>query len=225
MTLETSDHIGAGQFHAAEGTEDWRVVGDGACARFISGSFTAGARFVAAIGELTGVDRHAPDVDLRPDAVTVRLLTTDEGYYGMSRRDVELARRISAVAREQSLASDPSSVQSVLVIPGAPDVAAVMPFWQAALGYDRRSDSPDEDLVDRRNRGPAFWFEQMDEPRQGDGAIHVAVWMPVEQTEARVAAALAAGGRLVRDDQAPASWTLADEAGNEVDIASVKGRD
>ena len=225
MTLNTSDYIGAGQFHEAEGTADWRVVGDGACARFPTGSFSAGARLAAAIGELAGVDDHAPDIDLRPDAVTVRLLTTDDGYYGMSQRDVELARRVSAVAREQGLASDPSAVQSVLVIPGAPDVAAVMPFWQAALGYERRSDSPDEDLVDRQNRGPAFWFEAMDEPRQGGGAIHIAIWVPIEQAEARVAAALAAGGHVVRDGQAPSWWTLADAAGNEVDISSVKGRD
>ena len=38
-----------------------------------------------------------------------------------------------------------------------------------------------------------------------------------------VAAALAAGGRLVRD-HAPMWWTLADAAGNEVDISTVQGR-
>jgi hypothetical protein len=27
-----------------------------------------------------------------------------------------------------------------------------MPFWQAALGYVRRGDTPDEDLVDPRPR-------------------------------------------------------------------------
>jgi 4a-hydroxytetrahydrobiopterin dehydratase len=66
----------------------------------------------------------------------------------------------------------------------------------------------------------------MAEPRpDGDGAIHFAVWVPPEQAEARVAAALAAGGRLVRDDFAPSWWTLADAAGNEADIATVLGRD
>ena len=37
--------------------------------------------------------------------------------------------------------------------------------------------------------------------------------------------ALAAGGRMVRDEFAPSWWTLADAAGNEADIASTKGRD
>ena len=129
------------------------------------------------------------------------------------------------MARDLGLSADPSAVQSVLVIPGAPNTAEVMPFWRAVLGYEPRRDSPDEDLVDPRNRGPAFWFEPMAEPRQGGGAIHVAVWVPPEQAEARVAAGLAAGGRIVRDDFAPSWWTLADPAGNEADVATAKGRD
>jgi 4a-hydroxytetrahydrobiopterin dehydratase len=87
-------------------------------------------------------------------------------------------------------------------------------------------DTPDEDLVDPRGRGPAFWFERMEEPRgDGGGAIHVAVWVPYERAEERIAAALAAGGHMVRDEFAPSWWTLADAAGNEADIATAKGRD
>lgn len=214
------------QFHEAEGVDDWRVVGDGACTFFRTGSFADGARLVQAIGDLPGLEEHRPDVDLRPDGVTVRLITATDDYYGMSMRDVELARQISAVARDLGLSGDPSAVQSVLVIPGAPNTAAVMPFWRAALGYEPRADTPDEDLVDPRGRGPSFWFEPMEEPRpDGGGAIHVAIWVPYEQAEARVAAALAAGGRLVRDEFAPAWWTLADAAGNEADIATTMARD
>ena len=102
---------------------------------------------------------------------------------------------MSAAARELGFAADPSAVQSLLVIPGATSTAEVMPFWRAVLGYEPRPDSPDEDLVDPRGRGPGFWFEQMDEPRPGGGgAIHIAIWVPSEQAEARVAAALAAEG-------------------------------
>ena len=75
------------------------MLGDGACAYFRTGSFAASAELVQAIGELPGVDDHRPDVDIRPDGVTVRLLTVTDDYYGMSQRDVDLARRISAVAR------------------------------------------------------------------------------------------------------------------------------
>jgi 4a-hydroxytetrahydrobiopterin dehydratase len=66
----------------------------------------------------------------------------------------------------------------------------------------------------------------MTRPRaDGGGSIHVAIWLPYEQAEARIAAALAAGGRVVRDQLAPSWWTLADAAGNEVGIATSRGRD
>jgi hypothetical protein len=76
----------------------------------------------------------------------------------------------------------PAVVQSVLVIAGAPNTAEVMPFWRAVLGYEPRSDTPDQDLVDPCSRGPSFWFEPMDEPRpDGRGAIHVAIWCPTSR--------------------------------------------
>ena len=221
-----NDGITARQFREADGVEDWRVLGEGACAYFRTGSFRAGARLVQAISELAGLDEHSPDVDLRRDGVTVRLITITDDYFGMSARDVELARQISAVARELDITADPSSVQNLLVIVGALAAPEVMPFWRAVLGYEPRGDSPDEDLVDPGDRGPAFWFETMDAPRpDGGGAIHVAVWVPHEEAEARVAAALAAGGRMVRDEHAPAWWTLADAMGNEADVATTLNRD
>ncbi len=123
------------------------------------------------------------------------------------------------------MAADPRAVQSLLVIPGAPDRAAVMPFWRAVLGYEPRADSPDEDLVDPHGRDASRWFKPMDEARPGGlGAIHLAVWVPLEQAQARIDAALAAGGRLVRDEHAPSWWTLEDAYGNEVDVATVGGR-
>jgi 4a-hydroxytetrahydrobiopterin dehydratase len=214
------------EFREAEGVEDWRVLSEGACAFFRTESFAASAEFVRAIAEATDDAGHPPDVGIRSRGVTVRLITVSDDHYGMSQRDVDLARKISAVARGRGLSADPSAAQSLLVILGAPVTAEVMPFWRAVLGYVPRPDSPDEDLVDPLDRGPAFWFEAMNEPRpDGGGAIHVAIWVPYEQAEARVAAALAAGGRLVRDQFAPAWWTLADPAGNEADIATTVSRD
>ena len=223
---DTTKQITLREFREAEGVEDWRVLSEGACAFFRTRSLGESAELVDAISKLANIDDHHPAVDLRHDGVTVRLITVTDDYYGMSRRDVELARQISAVARQQGLSADPSAVQTLLIIPGAPVTAEVIPFWRAVLGYEPRGDSPDEDLVDPHRVGPPFWFEPMDEPRPGGGgSIHVAVWVPYEQAEARVAAALAAGGRLVRDQFAPAWWTLADPAGNEADIATTMSRD
>jgi len=222
-----TDQISPKQFHEAKGAEDWRVLGgDGATAYFRTRSFAVSARLVQAISELPGVDDHRPAIDVRHDGVTVRMITFTADYGGMTRGHVELARQISAAARKLGLAADTSAVQTLSVIPGATVTAEVMPFWRAALGYEPRPDSPEQDLVDPRSRGPSFWFERMHEPRTGGGgAIHVAIWVPYEQAEARIAAALAAGGRMVRDEFAPSWWTLADAAGNEADIATAMGRD
>ena len=220
-----SERITPQQFREAEGVDDWRVLSEGACAYFRTDSFATGARFAGAISGLDGLDEQHAAIDLRPEGVTVRLLTVEGDYWGMSERDAELARQISSIARDHGLSADPSAVQTLLVIPGAPDTSAVMPFWRAVLGYEPRSDSPDEDLVDPIGFGPGFWFEPMDEPRaDGGGAIHLAVWIPREEAESRIEAAVAAGGRIVRDEFAPSWWTLADPAGNEADIATTAGR-
>ena len=222
-----SDQVSIQQFHEAEGLADWRVLGEGASVHYRTSSFAESAAFVRAISEIPDVEGHPPAVDIRAGGVTVRLVTAADDYFGMTERDVRVARQVSAVARELGLAADPTALQYLLVIPGAPDIGEVMPFWRAALGYGPRPDSPEEDLVDPQDRGPAFWFESMNEPRPdgGGGAIHVSIWVPHEQAEARVAAALAAGGRMVRDDLAPSWWTLADAAGNEADISTTIGRD
>jgi 4a-hydroxytetrahydrobiopterin dehydratase len=213
------------QFHETGGVGDWRVLGEGACAYFRTGGFAGGARLVQAIGELAGLDEHHPDVDLRHDGVTVRLITVTDDHYGLSERDVELARQISAVARELGVTADPTAVQTVQLTIDALVVPEVMPFWRAVLGYEYRADSPDEDLVDPHGRGASIWFQRMDAPRPQRNRVHIDVWVPHDQAEARVAAALAAGGRLVSDQHAPEWWTLADPEGNEVDVATWRSRD
>src|SRR4029453_6443820 len=88
-------------FHDAVGVEDWRVLFSGAHAHFRVRSFAEAARFVDAIPNVADAVVHFPDVDLRPDGVTVR---TASGEYGaLSERDIELARRISAEARTLQL--------------------------------------------------------------------------------------------------------------------------
>ena len=220
-----TEQISPVQFHASEGTVDWRVLSEGATAYFRTGSIAAAASFAGAIAELEGMDRPGRQIDLRHHGVAVRLLTRTAEYFGITTDELVLARAISAIARGQALTADPSVVQSLLVIPGAPDAPAVIPFWRELFGYVPRPDSPEEDLVDPLEFGPGFWFEGMEQPRgDGGGAIHLAVWVPPELAQARIDGALAAGGRLVRDDSAPSWWTLADPAGNEADVATTTGR-
>ena len=99
-------------------------------------------------------------------------------------------------------------------------------FWQGVLGYDPRPDSPDEDLVDPHGRLAPLWFEEMEALRpDGGGTIHLVVWVPWDEAESRVAAGVAAGGRVVRHNLEENFWTLADPAGNEVDVATTSAPD
>jgi 4a-hydroxytetrahydrobiopterin dehydratase len=198
---------------------DWRVVRNDACGLFRTGSFAAGVALVDAIGGLADAADHHPDVDLRSEAVTVRLRTAD-GTLG--EREVALARQISAAARELRIPVDPSSLQIVQIAIDALVITDVLPFWRAVLGYQQIDD---EDVIDPLFQGPPIWFQQMDAPRPQRNRIHIDVYVPHDQAEARVAAALAAGGHVVSDANAPGWWTLADAEGNEVDVAPWPDRD
>jgi len=210
----------ATQFSDADGVQDWRPLGRGACAWFRTGSFTTGVTLVGAIGELAEAADHHPDVDLRSSGVLVRLFTQDA--LGLTQRDVDLAQQISTVARELDIPADPAGIQDVEVTIDALVPADVLPFWRAVLGYEQVGDT---DLLDPAWRGPSIWFQQMDARRPDRNRVHVDVWVPHDQAEARIAAAIAAGGHLVSDARAPAWWTLADAEGNEVDVATWQGRD
>jgi len=207
------------EFHDAAGA-DWRLVGQTACTHFRTGSLAAGARLAQAIGALEGIDDFHPAVDVRRDGVTVRVFTFLSDPGRLSTRHTELAGRISAVARELGAPADPSVVQNLVVSIDALVIADVLPFWRAVLGYLPRADTPDEELYDPHLRWPVFYFNQMDAPRPLRNRIHLDVWVPHDQAEARVAAALAAGGHLVTDRHAPAWWVLADAEGNEACVAS-----
>ena len=202
-------------FHDAGDVDDWRVLYWGAYAYFRVGSFAEGAQFVSAIAELAEATGHSPDVDLRPGGVTVRTFSGEDG--SLSELDIALARRISVVARELGLDSDPSQVQAVGIAVAEDADADVRAFWAAAFGYKYLGD---EDAIDPHRRNPHLWFHKLEPPRPGRGRLHIDVSVPADQAEARVAAALAAGGRIADDSHVPEWWTLASPDNHGVDIAA-----
>jgi 4a-hydroxytetrahydrobiopterin dehydratase len=205
--------ITAGQFHAADGVEDWRSLYHLVAAHFRTGTLARGTTFAAAIGRLADeTEQQYVTVDLRPAGVTVALL----------RRDIALARRISAAAGELGITADPAAVQVVNITLDALAGAEVLPFWRAVLGYEQVGD---DYLTDPVRRGPGFGLQPLDAPRSQRSRMHVDVAVPHDQAEARVAAALAAGGHLVSAEHAPKWWTLADAEGNEACIATWVGRE
>ena len=107
------------------------------------------------------------------------------------------------------------------------DAGAIRAFWRAVLGYvdePGRSGAWDG-LIDPLGQGPAVWFQRMDAPRPQRNRIHFDVSVPHDEAEPRIRAALAAGGTLTYDAEAPAFWVLADAEGNEACVTTWQGRD
>ena len=209
-----SPRLTAKSFHEAPGVEDWRVLFWGAYAFYRTTSFTEGARLVAAIAEAADAEGHEPDVDLRPDGVTIRTFTHPDGSLG--EKDAALAARISAAARALGIRADPHRVQQVGIAVAQGDGVDTRPFWAAAFGYEYLYDV---DAIDTHRRGPHLWFHDLEPSRPGRGRTHIDISLPADVAQQRVDAALAAGGRLVRS-HAPHWWTIASPDNHGIDIAA-----
>jgi 4a-hydroxytetrahydrobiopterin dehydratase len=153
-----------------------------------------------------------------PGRVRVSLTTHATG--GLTTADVDLAREVSRLAREHGAEPDTSRAAGYEVAIDTMDADRIRPFWAAVLGYRE----VDGNLVDPLRIGPAFWFQQMDEPRTGRDRFHIDVTVPHDEAEARVAAAIAAGGRLVTGQYARSWWVLADADGNEACVCTWQDR-
>jgi 4a-hydroxytetrahydrobiopterin dehydratase len=184
------------------------------------------SRAVEACGD--DADDHLR-ADLRADRVDLILQT--QAVAGCTARDVELAAEVSRVVGELGLRTAPGGgtrpVQALEIAVDALDIAAVRPFWRAVLAYTDEPgyDGPEDPVVDPAGVGPAVWFQQMAAPRPQRNRIHLDVTVPHDEAEARVAAALEAGGHLVSDARARAFWVLADAEGNEVCVCTWQDRD
>lgn len=211
----------------ALGLEDWRVIRSGVEANFGCGSFTEAGRFAADLARLCDERDHHASIDLRyPDLVHV--MSTTHFMNALTERDVELARAVSAFAAERGYRSTPQDSMVAEIAIDALDIDAVLPFWQTVLGYvpeHTAEDEPVTAIIDPEGLGPSVWFQQMTEPRTERNRIHLDVVVPADIAEERVAAALAAGGRLVSDERARAFWVLADAEGNEACICTWQDRD
>ncbi len=201
-------------FLAADGVDDWVVLHGGATAVFRVGSIDEAARLAEALAAIPGLAGSGTLLTVADTRLTVRL-TRD--LWWLEPRHVELARAVSAVARAHGAPADRAAVQEVqLAIAAKPD-AIDLGFWRAVLGFDPMSD---DNGVDPLGHGSTVWMQDLDEAKPLRHAMHVDVSVAHEHLEARLAAALAAGGRIVQESGAPAHWILADRAGNRVCITA-----
>ncbi|UFU02051.1 4a-hydroxytetrahydrobiopterin dehydratase [Ruania suaedae] len=204
-----------------DGLEDWRVVRATLRTSFATGSFAVGSRLVGRIAQIADELNHHPDLTLRyPD---VQVVTTSHDAGGLTERDVTLARRISELARQEEVRAEPSGCSALEIAIDALDRDAVLPFWRAVLAYDDVPGDADA-LTDPQGRHPDVWFQQMDAERPQRNRIHLDVDVPRDVAEARIQAALDAGGVMVSDGHAPAFWVLADVEGNEACVCTAFGR-
>jgi 4a-hydroxytetrahydrobiopterin dehydratase len=219
--MATSEIISFTDVEAA-GLSDWRQLFEALRTRFLTGDFATGLRLVGRIGELAEAANHHPDVDLRYPHVNVTLFSHD--VFGVTSRDLELARGISAAAAELGVKADPGATSVVEIALDTWDLEEIKPFWRAVLAM---TDHPEyeQELRDLSGSRPTLWFQDTDrhdEPRQ---RFHLDVRMPPEVAQDRIAAALEAGGTLVSDASAPRFWVLADPQGNKACITTGRGRD
>ena len=216
QTLRYSD------IKAEDGLDDWRFFLMRLHGRFRTGSFVKGLELVTRITEAAEEANHHPDVVLTYPQVDVDLSSHDAG--GVTSRDLDLARRISAIAAELGVEAAPRDVSTLELALDVPDAEEVKPFWAAVLDYDLRGDWPE--VFDPGGRNNTLWFQKApDATGEVQQRFHLDIVVPREVAEERLQAALDAGGTLVSTDDVPAYWVLADAHGNKVCICTADGRE
>lgn len=193
--------------------DDWVILHGGPTAVFKVASLQDAARLAAAVAEVPGLGPRTL-LTVASDRLTVKL--TRE-MWGTERQHVELARAISALAHAQGAVADKGAVQEVQVAIAAKPDAIDLPFWRAVLGY---APLHEDNCIDPLGQGSTVWMQGIDPAKSLQHAMHIDVSLAREHIETRVDAAVAAGGRIVDDSEAPSAWILADRSGNKVCVAA-----
>lgn len=206
---------------------DWRQLAQGLHARYLVDDFGAGARFVAAVGEVGDVLGDHLSVSIGHRHVDLKLISADAVYRGgdgtehvvewVTQSDVDLARRITEIAAAHGLDADPASVSVVELGLDTARSATIAPVWAALLTGHAEAQghgSPSDEIRDATGRVPNLWFGDADASEPPRQRFHVEVYVAPEAVEQRIAAAVAAGGTVVDDSEAPSLTVIADQDGN-----------
>ncbi|MDX6261234.1 MAG: 4a-hydroxytetrahydrobiopterin dehydratase [Kribbellaceae bacterium] len=217
-----------GEQIAAADLTDWRKLAQGLHARYLVDDFGAGVRFVAAVGEAGDALGHHPRVSIGKGYVDLELVTDDAIYRDdegteyvvewVTQQDVDLARRITEIAADHRVAADPASVSEIELGLDTVSSATIAPVWAALLTGSADSQgrgTPGDEIRDATVRVPNLWFGDADEDETPGQRFHIEVYVAPEVAAQRIAAAVAAGGTVVDDSNAPALTVLADQDGNK----------
>ena len=201
-------------FLAAEGLEDWVVLHGGPTAVFKTESFAEAANLANSIAQLPQLEATQTQLNIVYGRLTVRL--TRE-VWRIEIEHIDLARAISRIAQSLGVAADVGLVQEVQIAISAKPAAIDLDFWRAVLGYDPMVG---DNAIDPLGNSSTVWMQDLDEGKALKHAMHLDVSVSRQHAEARVAAAVKAGGVVVDDSHAPSFWILADRSGNKVCIAA-----
>jgi 4a-hydroxytetrahydrobiopterin dehydratase len=206
---------------------DWRKLAQGLHARYLVADFGTGARFITAVGEAGDALGHHPRVTLGHGYVDLKLVSPDAIYRDdegteyvvewVTQTDVDLARRITEIAADHKIDADPASVSVVELGLDTVNSATIAPVWAALLTGNADSQglgSPSDEIRDATGRVPNLWFGDSDELESPRTRFHVEVYVAPEVADQRIAAAVAAGGTVVDDSDAPSLTVISDQDGN-----------
>ena len=211
-----------GQQIADEGLEGWAYLLGGLQTRIRTANFATGLSIVNAIGAAAEDMNHHPDLALRYSQVDVRLSSHDAG--GVTDRDIRLARAVTAIAADAGCALESASVSRLELALDTPARDSIVAFWAAVLATEHKAGADfGDELRDQADILPTVWFQESGsaEPRQ---RWHLDLWVDPAQVQPRIDAALAAGGTLVSDAEAPSFWVLADPEGNQACLCTWQDR-
>ena len=187
-------------------------------ATFRTADFASALELVNQVGAIAEALQHHPDVRLGYGTVAFTLTSHDVG--GVTVRDLELAARVQEVANTLGATANPARPTRYDIAIDCTDADAVRPFWRVGLGYTEIVSADGVELVDPLGQAPKVWFQHMEIARTDRNRIHLDVYVPTEDAEARVEAVLEVGGVLLTDEHAPDWWVLADVEGNELCICT-----
>ncbi|MFJ8079236.1 VOC family protein [Streptomyces sp. NPDC096205] len=207
------------------GLGDWRKLAQPLAARYRLADRVTGALFVAAVAKAAGNAGREPEIRWGRGGIDVALCTVDgtTGERGVTAADLELARAISGLAEEHGLTPVPGEVAQVELALDTAGRQALAPFWFALLTGEP-GHLVDDTVFDPTDRVPSMWFQPTDPhdtPRQ---RWHLDLWLAPEVADARIEAAVAAGGTVVDASNAPSYTVLADPDGNKVCVCTALER-
>lgn len=204
------------------GLIDWRKLAQALHARYSIPNYDVAAAFVTAVAQVAEADGHHPDLRMTHGIIDVSLCTHEDGLW-VTQKDIDMAKKISDIARESGLEPRPSEVTQLEIALDTAEEDRAGPFWSALLTGS--SDNKVYDSVfDPTGRVPGLWFQGTDAHETPRQRWHFDLWLAPEVAEERIAAAVVTGGSVVDDSGAPSFTVLADPEGNRVCICTETGR-